>query len=83
MVEQSTLTICPSPNTKKKAKPSEEADIADDHPEPVQLLDWLKDRGENLVDVNLVGERKEVQPVFSSVSLSVKLRQELLIFGKS
>lgn len=47
--------------------------IIDAHPEPEQLCDCSKDQGEELSEMNLVGEEKEAQASFASAKLSIDL----------
>lgn len=41
--------------------------VADIDPKPEQMQDHIKDQGEELIDIKLVGERKSAQPIFISV----------------
>lgn len=56
----------------------EEVLITDANPGPEQLLGCLKDQGEELTEVNLIEEEREVQTIFITASLSTVLRELLL-----
>lgn len=56
----------------------EEAMNVDVHPKPVHLQHRSKDQAKELIEFNLVKERREAQPFFISASLSADLKQVLL-----
>lgn len=58
-------------------KAGEEIMILGQH-EPIHLQDRSKDQCENLVEFNLVEERKVSQPIYISASLFSDLKQPLL-----